>query len=122
MTLQVAQRLGAEYNRAQLVAVLQEIEKVLNRIVYVGAVVTWNPGDIADGDDDSTTVTVPGVKVGAKQSVRVFPPYDLEELQATGYVSADNTVEIVLTNSTGSNVNLAEGEWGVMVEFFPPET
>lgn len=122
MTLQVSQRLGAEYNRAQLVSILQEIEKVVNRIVYVGAVVTWNPGDIADGDDDSTTVTVPGVVAGVKQSVRVFPPYDLQELQATGYVSADDTVEILLTNSTGSNVNLDEGEWGVMVEFFPPET
>jgi hypothetical protein len=122
MTLQVSQRLGVEYNRAQLVSILQEIERAVNRIIYVGAVVTWNPGDIADGDDDSTTATVPGVVVGAKQSVRVFPPYDLEELQVTAYVSADNTVEIVLTNSTGSNVNLAEGEWGVMVEFFPPES
>lgn len=122
MSLQVSQKLGAEYNRAQLAAIFREIEAALNRIIFAGDVVTWNPGDIVDGDTDSTTATVPGAKVGSKQSVRVFPPYDLQGLQVTAHVSADNTVTIVLSNLTGSNVNLDSGEWGVMVEFFPPVT
>jgi len=119
MTLQVSQQLGAEYNRAQLVAVLQEMERVINRLAFAGGSVTWNPADTADGDEVATTVAVPGVRVGVKHSVRVFPPYDLQDLQATGHVSADDTVTIVLSNSTGSSVNLDEGVWAVMVESYP---
>lgn len=119
MSLQVSQMLGSEYNRAQLVAILQEMERAINRLAFAGGSVTWNPGDILDGDEEATTVTVPGVRAGVKHSVKVFPPYNLQDLQATGHVSANDTVTIVLSNSTGGGVNLAEGVWAVMVEAYP---
>jgi hypothetical protein len=68
---------------------------------------------------ESKTVVVPGVKAGVLASVRVFPPYDLQGLTATGYVSADDEVTIVLDNNTAGAVNLGEGVWSVVVENYP---
>lgn len=65
------------------------------------------------------TVVVPGVRANVYANVRVFPPYDLQGLDCGGYVSDDDEVTIVLTNDTGSPVNLANGTWRVLVENFP---
>lgn len=115
----LAMALPYEYDRSRLVAVLRVIEQRINALAFTGAKTTWNPGSIADGDCDTTTLAVPGVREGVKQHCRVAAPYDLQGLQATAHVSADDQVTIVLSNRTGSPVNLDEGEWGVMVETFP---
>lgn len=68
---------------------------------------------------ESKTVIVPGVKANVPASVRVFPPYDLQGLVASAYVSADDEVTIVLDNNTAGAVNLPSGLWGVLVENYP---
>jgi hypothetical protein len=74
---------------------------------------TWNPSSIASGATETTTLTVSGASLGdftlASFSV------SLAGLQLTSYVSAANTVTAVLSNLTGSAVNLASGTLAVLV-------
>lgn len=81
--------------------------------VIIDATVTWDPGSIADGDGETRSLTVTGAAFG--DFVQVSAPYDLQDLQATAYVQASNTVEIRLDNNTGGAVNLGSGSWKVRV-------
>lgn len=74
---------------------------------------TWDPGAIADGDGETKSLTVTGAALG--DFVTVSAPYDLQDLQASGYVQATNTVEIRLDNNTGGAVDLGSGIWKVKV-------
>lgn len=74
---------------------------------------TWNPGEVAAGSKVSTTVDVSGASLG--DFVLVSFSLDLQELTLTGYVSAANTVEVVLANLTGAAVDLASGTISVLV-------
>lgn len=65
---------------------------------------TWDPGSITAGGKESTTITVPGAALG--DFVLVSFSADIQELTATGVVSAANTVEVTLANLTGSAVDL----------------
>lgn len=68
---------------------------------------TWDPASIADGDNATTTVTVQGAELGdhAEASFSL----SLALLQLTAYVSAANTVTVVLSNTTGGAIDLASG-------------
>jgi hypothetical protein len=66
---------------------------------------TWNPGDLADGVTESTTVTVTGAAVG--DFVEVSLGVALQNLILSGEVSAADTVTATLLNETGGNINLA---------------
>jgi hypothetical protein len=70
---------------------------------------------------ETKTVVVPGVKVNVPAAVRVFPPYTMQGLDVGAYVSADDQVTIVVTNDTGSPINLGNGIWRVVVENYPLE-
>jgi len=78
---------------------------------------TWNPGNLIDGaGETSSAITVTGAALG--DTVQVFPPYDLQAILCTGYVSATNTVTIRLQNETGGPIDLANGSWLVRVRKF----
>jgi len=74
---------------------------------------TWDPASVAAGSKISTTVTVSGASLG--DFVLASFSLDLQELTLTCYVSASNTVEVVLANLTGSAVDLASGTLAVIV-------
>lgn len=69
---------------------------------------TWDPGNIIDGNEAVTTVTVAGAKLGD------FVPFvsfslDVADLSLTAFVTAANTVTAQLGNDTGDAVNLGSG-------------
>ncbi len=74
---------------------------------------TWDPSSVAAGGTQSTTVTVSGAALGdfALASFSL----DLSGLTLSSYVSATNTVTVVLTNLTGAAVNLSSGTLRVLV-------
>lgn len=98
---------------ARLYDLFRSVDRELSKRAYRGEAV-WDPASIADGDNATTTVDVRDARTG--DAVMVFPPYTLSGLGVSGYVSADNTVTIVLTNNTGGAVDLTEGAWRVSVE------
>ena len=77
------------------------------------ATATIDPASINDGDSATATMTVTGAALG--DIAIVAPPYSLQGLQMTAYVSAANTVTIVLFNNTGGAVDLPSGTWKAMV-------
>lgn len=74
---------------------------------HLSGTATWNPASLADAAQTTTTVTVTGAAVG--DTVAVGFSQDLQGLQLSGYVSATNTVTVVLRNGTGAAVDLASG-------------
>ncbi len=75
--------------------------------------VTWNPGSLADGAGETKSLTVTGAALG--DFVMVSAPYDLEDLIATAYVQAADTVEIRLQNESTGTIDLASDTWRVRV-------
>lgn len=75
---------------------------------------TINPADLAAGATTTAIATVVGASIG--DSVSVFPPYSLQGIVASAYVSADEEVTLVLFNPTGGAINLAEGLWKFKAE------
>ncbi len=75
---------------------------------------TWNPGNIADGDEQTQTVTVTGAALGDFVTAVSFS-LDVSDLQLTADVTVANQVTCVLSNSTGGNIDLAEGTVRVRV-------
>lgn len=71
-------------------------------------------GSIADGDNLTEAVTVTGAALGdiAHASMSV----DITGLQLTAYVSATDTVTCVLSNTTGSAVDLGSGTLRAIVQ------
>lgn len=106
------------YDPASFIRILREYSEELTRVTTYTGSGTWNPGSISDGDQATTTITVPGVILGALHGVRCFSEISLSGLQLTGYVSADATVTLVLSNTTGGPVDLDSATYGVVVENF----
>ena len=75
--------------------------------------VVWDLGNLADGAGETKQLTVTGAALG--DFVLVSAPYDLQDIVATAYVQAANTVEIRLQNESGSAINLGSGTWKVKV-------
>lgn len=77
---------------------------------YLTATATLDFPSIAAAGQQELTITVTGAAVG--DCVVLGPPAALEAgVQATGYVSATNTVKIRLSNVTGSAVDPASATW-----------
>lgn len=65
---------------------------------------TWNAGSIADGNEEVTTVTVAGAKLGDFCFVSI--ELDVVDLALTAQVTANDTVTVQLNNNTGGAINL----------------
>lgn len=74
---------------------------------------TWNPASVADKSSTTTTIAVTGAVLG--NAVSASFSLSLAGLQLTGYVSAADTVTVVLSNLTGGAVDLASGTLKVRV-------
>jgi len=74
---------------------------------------TWDPGSIADGDEETKEVTVTGAALG--DFVRVSFSLDVADLVLDAKVTAANTVTCVLANNTGDAVDLTSGTISVEV-------
>lgn len=73
----------------------------------ISASETWNPGSIADGDEEANDVTVSGAELG-DYAVASFS-LDVSDLTLDAQVTAADTVTCVLANNTGGAVDLGEG-------------
>lgn len=74
---------------------------------------TIDPASIADGASVTSSVTVSGAALG--DYVLVAPGLDLQGLTYSASVISTNTVEIVLSNTTGGAVDLGSSSWKVKV-------
>jgi hypothetical protein len=73
----------------------------------------WDPGTIANGGSESTTIDVPGAALG-DFAIASFS-LDLQGLGTHAYVSAPNVVTVLLMNLSGGVVNLSSGTLKVLV-------
>lgn len=85
----------------------------LSDIDFINGSATWDPGSLADGVGETKSISVPGAALG--DFVSVSAPYDLQDMTATGYVQATDTVEIRLQNESGGTLDVASGTWKVRV-------
>ena len=74
---------------------------------------TWDPGSIADGDEEATDITVTGAALG--DFVLASFSLDVADLVLTAQVTAANTVTAQLANNTGGAVDLGSGTVRVLV-------
>lgn len=74
---------------------------------YRTATATWDPASIAAAAQATTTVTVTGARLG--DTAMASFSLDLQGMQMTAYVSAANTVTVVLRNGTAAAIDLASG-------------
>jgi hypothetical protein len=74
---------------------------------HLSATKTWDPASVSSGSQTTTTVTVTGAAVGDEATCGFSN--DLQGLLMTAYVSATNTVTVVLANLTGGAVDLGSG-------------
>jgi len=77
------------------------------------ASVTWNAGSIADGNEEVTTVSVPGARLG--DFAMVSAGVDVADLTLAAAVTAANVVTIQLGNWTGGAIDLASATYRVKV-------
>ena len=68
---------------------------------------TWDPGSIADGEEDAKDVTVTGAILG-DFAIASFSR-DVTDLVLNAQVTAADTVTCILANNTGGAIDLAEG-------------
>ena len=70
---------------------------------------TWDPGNVNNGAQTTTTVTATGVALANASLVTAGFSLDLQGMQLTAYVSADDVVTCILRNGTGGAIDLASG-------------
>ena len=71
---------------------------------YLVGSVSWDVGDILDGNEASQDITVTGAALGDFVS-DVSSSLDILDLTMTANVTAANTVTVVLNNNTGGTVD-----------------
>jgi hypothetical protein len=108
----------AEYKLLRAVAgvLVDEINTLRQNLPQIVRSVTtaWDPASLASGGElASPNVTAAGAVVG--DGVEVLAPYSLQGLFAWGNVTAPDTVVVRLRNGTAGAVNLAAGNWTVVV-------
>ena len=69
--------------------------------------VAWDPGSIADGDEEAKDITVTGAALG--DFTLVSFSLDVADLVLNGQVTAANTVTAILANNTGGAIDLGAG-------------
>lgn len=75
---------------------------------------TWDPPSLVSGASESQTIAVAGAVLG--QLVQASFSLDLQGMSLIGYVSAANTVTVVLSNLTGGTLDLGSGTLKVSVK------
>jgi len=68
---------------------------------------TWNPGSIADGDEEAKEVTVTGAVLG-DFAIASFS-LDVADLVLDAQVTEANKATAILANNTGGAIDLGEG-------------
>lgn len=68
---------------------------------------TWDPGSIADGDEEAKEVTVTGAALG-DYAIASFS-LDVTDLTISASVTAADTVTVILANNTGGAIDLGSG-------------
>lgn len=81
----------------------------LARIVnsYLVGSTAWDPGSIADGDEEAKEVTVTGAALG--DFVLASFSLDVADLVLNAQVTSANVVTAILSNNTGIPIDLASG-------------
>ena len=74
---------------------------------------TWDPGSVASGGYVAVSMTVTGAELG-DFTLASFS-LNITNLNLSSYVSAAKTVTVVLSNLTGTAVDLEEGTLHVLV-------
>jgi hypothetical protein len=74
---------------------------------------TLDPASLVDGAGTTLTIAVTGAALG--DFALVAPPYDLQGITVTAYVSAAGTVSVRIQNESGGTVDLASGTWRAQV-------
>ena len=74
---------------------------------FIDASATWDPGSIADGDEEAKEVDVVGVELG-DFALASFSK-DVADLVLDAQVTAAGKVTCVLANNTGGAIDLASG-------------
>ncbi len=74
---------------------------------------TWDPGSIADGNEEAKEVTVTGAALG-DFAIASFS-LDVTDLVLNAQVTATNTATCILANSTGGAIDLSSGTIRVKV-------
>ena len=87
--------------------------RCVTSIRELGVAITVDPPSIANGSSWSTTGTVSGASLG--DVCRASFSLSLQELSLTSYVSAADTVTVVLNNNTGGAIDLGLGSFRVFV-------
>lgn len=86
--------------------------KDIDRVLFKQA--TLNPANLVDGAGETLQVTgVVGATLG--DWVLISAPYDLQDINVTAYVQANDTVEIRIQNESGSTINLGSGIWRILI-------
>lgn len=80
---------------------------------WLNAETTWDPGSIADGDEEAKEITVTGAVLG--DFVLASFSLDVQDLALVASVTAADTVTAQLLNNTGGAIDLAEGTLRVRV-------
>jgi hypothetical protein len=79
----------------------------------ITATVTWDPGSIADGDQEVNDVAVTGAALG--DFVEVAASGSLGNLHLSGHVHDADTVRLSLINASGSSVDLGSRTYRIKV-------
>ena len=87
---------------------------VRNNLDYLEASTTWDPGSIADGDEEVKSVTVAGAELG--DFARASFSLNQQDLALTAFVQSANTVYAQLNNNTGGSIDLGSGTLRVRVD------
>lgn len=91
---------------------LERLFSLLSNFSLQGSA-TWDPGSIADGDEEAKEVTVTNAVLG-DFAIASFS-LDVTDLTLDAQVTAANKVTCVLANNTGGAIDLAEGTLRVLV-------
>ena len=85
----------------------------MSRMSGPKAEATWDAASIADGDEVTLDVTVPGAVLGDFAFVSFS--LDVSDLNLDAHVTAANTVTCSLQNNTGGAIDLGSGTVRVKV-------
>lgn len=82
--------------------------------------VTYDMASVNTVSVADRAITVPGVLYGVDECIRVLPPVALDYGLSVqnAHVSADDTVTVRVTNTTGGGIDAASGTWRFIIGRF----
>jgi len=115
---------GDRYEPSRMRGFLRDLHNVFSKVYDGGKLVigggfaidkhfmfsaTWDPGNVLSGAQTTTTVPATGVRLANAAPVMAGFDKDLQAMQLTAYVSADDVISVVLRNGTAGAIDLASG-------------